>query len=242
MIINHRYKFIFLKTIKTAGTSLEIALSKFCGPEDVITRINEADEAIRRQLGFRGPQNYTFQGVYGEESDNSLAAENNPGKTKEFYNHAPAQFIRANISDRLWHNYFTFCFERNPFDKAISLYYFRKTQHPELPADISEHLQTTAVDLLSNWRRYTIDDQVAVDFVGRYERLSEDLETVRQQLRLPHPLSLPRAKSNFRQDKRHYSQVLPADSRDWIATTCAKEMNYFGYSWETVQTRVRLIS
>ncbi|MEL6382956.1 MAG: chondroitin 4-O-sulfotransferase, partial [Cyanobacteria bacterium J06626_18] len=32
MIISHEYKFIFLKTRKTAGTSIEIALSKFCGP------------------------------------------------------------------------------------------------------------------------------------------------------------------------------------------------------------------
>ena len=214
---------------------MELALSEFCGPEDVITRINEADEVIRRQLGFRGPQNYTFQGVYSEESSHSPQSENNTSDTKEFYNHAPAQFIRTHVSDRLWQNYFKFCFERNPFDKAISLYYFRKTQHPELPADISEHLQTTSVDLLSNWRRYTIDDQVAVNFVGRYERLPTDLETIRQRLGLPHPLKLPRAKSNFRQDKRHYSQVLPAASRDWIAKTCAQEMKYLGYSWETVQ-------
>ena len=37
MIISHKHKFIFIKTRKTAGTSIELFLSRFCGPEDIIT-------------------------------------------------------------------------------------------------------------------------------------------------------------------------------------------------------------
>lgn len=32
MIVSHRYRYIFIKTKKTAGTSIEIALSRHCGP------------------------------------------------------------------------------------------------------------------------------------------------------------------------------------------------------------------
>ena len=40
MIVSHKHKFIFIKTNKTAGTSVEIALSNSAVDEDIITRIS----------------------------------------------------------------------------------------------------------------------------------------------------------------------------------------------------------
>ena len=45
VIASHQHRFIFLKTRKTAGTSVEIALSKVCGPDDIITEISPEDQA-----------------------------------------------------------------------------------------------------------------------------------------------------------------------------------------------------
>ena len=53
MILSKVHNFIFLKTTKTAGTSFEIALSKYVGPEDVVTPISEEDEATRCTLFLR---------------------------------------------------------------------------------------------------------------------------------------------------------------------------------------------
>ena len=51
MIVSFPRQFIFIKTSKTAGTSLEIALSKYAVPEDILTPITAEDEVMRRTLG-----------------------------------------------------------------------------------------------------------------------------------------------------------------------------------------------
>ena len=57
MIASHAHRFVFVKTRKTAGTSLEIALSRHCGPDDIVTRISPEDEELRAAAGGVGPQN-----------------------------------------------------------------------------------------------------------------------------------------------------------------------------------------
>lgn len=228
MIINHKYKFIFLKTLKTAGTSIEIALSQFCDGNDIITPIVKEDELKRQELGFRGPQNYNVPLHYYSTLDwlRWLGKRNR----KQFFNHAKAQFIRDNISEEIWNSYFKFCFERNPFDKAISLYYYFTDTCEPRPA-ISEYRNSAPVEFLSNWNIYTINDHIAVDFVGRYEKLDEHLAILKDKLGLPGEITLPRAKGEFRKNREHYSCILDSEDRARIEIVCAKEIAAFGYRW-----------
>ena len=229
MIICHKYKFIFLKTRKTAGTSIEIALSKFCGADDIITPILGADERKRQELGYRGPQNYNIPLRFYQKSDwVNLLKKWEP---KQFFNHAGASFIRAHIGEDIWQNYFKFCFERNPFDKAISRYYW-SAREPR-PA-IGDYLDSLATKFLSDWNLYTIDNQIVADFGGRYENLADDMANVAKRLNLPGELSLTKAKGGYRKDRKHYSQVLDQQARDRIEQVCANEMAALNYVWQSV--------
>ena len=58
MILSHTRRFIFIKTRKVSGTSMEISLSKNCGGDDVITPISYEDELVRLDEGGCLPQNY----------------------------------------------------------------------------------------------------------------------------------------------------------------------------------------
>lgn len=148
----------------------------------------------------------------------------------QFVNHTRASFARKYLGENIWNDYYKFCFERNPFDKAISRYYW-STYKIDQPPKIEDYLETAPILHLSNWSTYAIDGAIVVDFVGLYERLTEDLESVKQKVGIPTEIDLPHAKGNYRKDSRHYSQILNKQARARIEKICANEIATFSYSW-----------
>jgi len=230
MILSHKYKFIFLKTNKTAGTSIEIALSKFCGPDDIITPISKKDEKTRQALGYRGPQNYAAPPWQYSTADVYRFLRYREKKHR-FYNHISGREVRARIGPEIWDHYYKFCVERNPWDRVVSLYYFVHRKEPR--PDIREFLASPIVNILKERgiELYTIGGNIAVDRVCRYESLAEELETIRKHLGLPEPLELPRAKSEFRPAKVDYRQQLDQTTRNQIADIFRQEIEWFGYRY-----------
>lgn len=230
MIISHKYKYIFLKTTKTAGTSIEIALSKFCGPTDVITPITTEDEKTRQELGYQGPMNYLAPLRAYSLKDFVLLLRR--GHRKQwFFNHVAARDVKARVDKRVWDSYFKFCFERNPWDRVVSLYYWRNQTEPRMP--FSEFILSEAVLSLKQrgFGLYTIDGQIAVDKICRFENLSEELEAVRTKLGIPEKLDLPHAKSRFRKEKQSYREIYGEMEKEKIAELFADEIKLFGYEF-----------
>jgi hypothetical protein len=230
MIISHKYKFIFLKTSKTAGTSVEIALSKFCGPDDVITTISSEDEKTRAELGYPGPQNHTSS-IWGYTFGDILKIIWKRRKKMRFYNHIPARKVKAYVGDEVWNSYYKFCIERNPWDRVVSYYYWRNKTAPR--PTIAEFINSRKIKTLKNRgiRVYTINNKIAVDKICKFENLSEELETVRKHVGIPEPLVLVQAKSIYRKDGSNYRELLGYEGRDVIAEMFREEIDLLGYEW-----------
>ena len=228
MIISHKYKFIFLKVSKTAGTSTEIALSKYCGADDIITPVSPEDEKTRRDLGYPGPQNYLSP--IWDYGIRDVAKRLLKGEEKaRFRNHISAKKVKAYIGEQVWNSYYKFCFERNPWDRVISQYYFRcrSGSRPTISEFVGSK-QTLSLKR-KGFDLYTIDGQVAVDKVCRFENLSEELEVIRKQFGIPEKLELPRAKAGYRKDKRSYRDILGEEEKVKIAELLRDEINLLGY-------------
>ncbi|MFA6032337.1 MAG: sulfotransferase family 2 domain-containing protein [Myxococcota bacterium] len=227
MIICHKHKFIFLKTSKTAGTSTEIALSKFCGPDDVITTTDEPDEKIRRSLGYPGPQNYLWPVSEWRMRDYIRLVRRRPRREK-YKHHDTAAYVKNLVGNDIWESYYKFCTVRNPYERFVSYYY---NMHPEPPRPtMHEFLNRGIKELNENGLDvYTIDGEVAVDKLCLYENLAEDMEAVRLRIGLADRIELPNAKSNFRKDKRRYTEHLDEELIESIRKAFAWEIETFGY-------------
>lgn len=231
MIISHEHRFIFLKTTKTAGTSIEIALSRFCGPQDVITPISPEDEALRTNLGFRGPQNYLAP-IWEYRVRDLRRVLAGKGPKLRFYNHMPAEEVRERVGLEVWESYLKFCVARNPWDRAISLYYWWHQSSQRRPS-LSDFLQSKAPRKLmeKGWLLYTISGEIAVDKVCRYEDLESDLEEVRGRLGLSQPLELPAAKSSYRARRGDYRNSYGDVEREIVRRAFHPEIVALGYEF-----------
>lgn len=227
MLISHRHRFIFLKTQKTAGTAIEIALRGVMDPGDVITPISRADERINRALGQLGPRH--FRAPLRHYRGGDLWRLLSRGRLKKrFYNHIPAAAVRAELPEAIWGDYLKISVERNPFDRAISSYYWR-TRRQRQPLSLAAYLQSCPSAELSNWPIYTIDNRVVVDVMLRQEQLEQDLAALADRLRLERPLQLPvqRPKGQIRKDRRPWQEVLDPQGERRIRQECAREIAAF---------------
>lgn len=227
MIISHRHKFIFIKTPKTAGTSIEIGLSSVCGPEDIITPISPEDETTRKQLGYPGPQNYQIP--FSKYSKGDWYRLITTGKRRKFFHHANSLFIRSIMGTDIWNSYYKFTFERNPWDKVISHYYYRYKTDPRPSLD--EYILSGSASRVMKFDMYSQHSEILVDRVFRFEKISEALSEIETKLSLPHKLVLPNSKGHYRKDKRNYREIISPEGREKIARIAAREIAHFGYEW-----------
>jgi len=228
MIVNHRYRFIFLKTKKTAGTSTEIALSRYCDGNDILSKIGHRDEPKRAALGYQGPANNL------EPAGTSLLDRIRRwrhGPEERFWNHMPASELREKVGEQTWNSHFKFCFERNPWDRAISQYFWQNRSKKRLPDFDRYLLEMQRRNILSNFDTYAIDGRIAVDAVYRFEDLDAELGRIVERLGLPGGLELPDAKRNTRRDRRPYQEFYSEHARNFVAKACEREISEFGYQF-----------
>ncbi len=151
MIISYKYQFIFIKTGKTAGSSIENFLSNHCGEQDIITpMVNEQRYSLARnwkpfvikdmeyrlaQADLPGKERKAIQQALKYLSTHSLPQnidiQNDPqwAVTRyilDRYSHLTARKCRQAIGPALFDKFFVFCVERNPWDKNVSMYFWNQ--------------------------------------------------------------------------------------------------------------------
>lgn len=228
MIVSHRHRLIFLKTRKTAGTSVEIALSRFCGPDDIVTPIGTADEVIRAAAGGVGAQNHRMPLRMARRDELVRWAR---GERPHLFNHITADRVRTLVGPAVWDGYTKVSIERNPWDAMVSLYHWA-TRGNEEPISFRAFLDTPrAARLAGNFDIYGIDGRIEADRVMRFESLAEEFAAVTAELGLPGSAELPHAKSAVR-PKGDFRPYYDDTTAAVVAQMCARQVKAFGYRFD----------
>ena len=107
-----------------ASTSFELALSKYCVPEDIIVKLERDNDKLRESLGYYGPQKFKISNIFLGIFKDSKA---------KYKGHDGAIVIKERILPDIWDSYTKIATIRNPYDKMISKYYdlFRDASEEE---------------------------------------------------------------------------------------------------------------
>ncbi|MEM8789824.1 MAG: sulfotransferase family 2 domain-containing protein [Pseudomonadota bacterium] len=179
MLVSHTKGFVFLKTRKTAGTSIEMLLEPFCVPpgQDVA----EIAPAKRSRYGIVGAR-----GVPGQRTV----------WRRDWRNHMPAERVRRNLGARRWDRYVKISAVRNPFDRMVSLYHWLTGDPRQSPGCIARFRRWLAAETWPDDARIVqIGGAWVVDRLIRFEHLTADLVSLSRALGLAlNPAALPQAK------------------------------------------------
>ena len=253
-IISHRHEFIFVRPRKVAGTSIEIALSRCCGPEDVVIPVR-----LDRPLRFDSAMDEDDFGIVSSQHDGAVCWGDERGHGGG--THLPPRAIRAGIDPDVWNAYFKFTVVRNPWDQLVSRYYYR-FYHRWWSA---RRIFRETGDLRNGCRRcwmqhlfkrgrhrqamefglrrglfaehleetpsfYFIDGDEYADYVMRFENLQRDFDEVCRRLRIP-ASRLPRTKNKVRPGggRGDYRDYYTDYSREYVGVKCRRIIDAFGY-------------
>lgn len=174
MIISHEHEFIFIHIQRTAGTSIEKSICNALG--------------INQWEGFIGEPR---QVAIDKKSEYEDVYFNSRRREFEGKKHITATEMKKFVGDEVWSSYFTFSFVRNPWSRVLSSYLKRRkefSKHLRLFWPRNKFIFNVAVlyklgiigpasksqfDYISNG-----NDEIIVDFIGKFERLNEDFGAV----------------------------------------------------------------
>jgi len=242
VIVSYKNNFIFLKTRKTAGTSIELMLSRFCGESDILTPLGLPDELVRMKMPGGMARNFAFgnpierafvDAAIGKKYKDFRTCIKELERSNFLFNHVGLARAVKLLDPAFVAGAFKFVVERHPYERVFSDAQFRlhmdqKNGEPVLA--LEDYIERSISSPNLNSRPlYCIDGKQAVNRVIRYENLADELPEVLGKLGITMPEAMPRANSGSRTDKRPARESLTDDQKERIYKRCKKIFDELGY-------------
>jgi hypothetical protein len=229
MLVSHKYKFIFFKTVKTASSSVFEFFTPFCLPKNI--NYNQKDYLQDKYLGFYNT------GIIGNPNYKHRA------KRRHVYCRKVKKIL-DNIDSDIWNNYFKFCVVRNPWDLCVSRYFYHykekfvKSNFKKMIEDMDSLIanKTKVLFALGSPKRlYKINNKYICDYHIKYEELKNGIIEVCNKCGIKdYDLNnLPNFKSGFRDKSVHYSEYYDDYLKKLVEKMYEDDIKKFNYKFES---------
>jgi hypothetical protein len=177
-------------------------------------------------------------------------------KRKFFMQHATAQQLIETelISEDIWNSYYKFTFVRNPWDRAVSDYFwlmndqkikdsFKNYIHREgrftkfLNDKEMLYYRGDHLELQTNF--FDMDGPLELDFIGKFESFDDDLIKIKEKLGIPQTKNLHINKSI---KKNHYSSYFSDQLKNTFDNIYNADIEKLGYQYEQQPSKKSIFS
>lgn len=241
MIICHSKKYIFLHGRKTAGSSIGISLTRHLVSGDIARGYDTPGINLgiyppdwQKSIFWLSPRDIFTKDLRIRAHRRFLQRRYGITST-----HMHANQIKEHVGDAVWSEYFKFTFERNPFDRMLSFYFWRIRNLKEKPSFgqfidavcVNDHVFLNKYKLTgySNLPFYMIGNDIAVDFIGQYDNLLHDLEYIHKKIGVKFDGWLPKNKSGIRPKSISYADLANDEITCKLKSVFSKEISLFDY-------------
>lgn len=204
MIISDQKQFIFVHIPKTAGSSIQSALSVYA-----MEKPNSKTSRLLRH--FNLPNDY---------------------QRFRFTLHSTLRDVQKKMPDHTFQQYKKVAFVRNPWDRMVSSFAYKIHGTSEKTRTRDDDFETFLHNEFKRKKRQQIeylqnaDGKLDCDFIGRFESLSEDYLTLGEVLNIELPTLPTLNKSKDRSDYRNYYNDT---TKKLIQEYYQEDIEMFGY-------------
>lgn len=256
MIISYAKNFIFMHSRKTAGSTITAALNKHLGDEDIQIgawpdtiaadgAYNKlARQIARSQLGTTLVPSLKYSLKHLRPSLSPLAVNN--AVRIHYQSHGLPAGTHSAAADAQafdpahWEKAFKFAFVRNPWSHAVSDYNWRCFVIKDKSVDFKEYLyrledlsrpdpEGIRPPVISNWPIYTINDEIALDHVARYEDLKPELKYISEKLGFEINIDRINSKGKVRNKSKPIESYYDAEAIELVREVYRAEVDAFDY-------------
>lgn len=237
MIISFKYKFIFIKTYKTAGSSIENYLYPYLNDKDIL-----APTIDYKGINCWGDfETKNIKDHFGEEF-----LRNKINGRLKYFAHMPIWLVKERlkplsekINYDIFENFYKFGVIRNPFDTIVSHYYWQNSKDNKNGKliSINEILKELNSNIYPQYGLLNLNKFMDKNYEGilcnkiiKYEDLNKELSIVFKKLGINFggKLEIFKKKSNKR---KHYKNYFDKDSQKVIADIFRKDFDMFNYRY-----------